>query len=350
MEPLVFFLKLSAKGWVDMLVRMKAGVKKAAEEKVYQQLTAAGLRVARLDNGCQSVFAVAGDTAKVDLGAIEACPGVEKVVPVEEAYRLASRALRPRDTVVQVGRCKIGGRSKAVIAGPCSVESAEQMAVTAAAIKRSGAAMLRGGAYKPRTSPYSFQGLEAEGLKLLSRAGADSGLPVVTEVTDVETFALVEEYADLIQIGARNMQNFPLLKKAGKSSKPILLKRGLSATLDEFLMAAEYILAGGNGNVILCERGIRTFDNYTRNTLDISVVPAIKQRSHLPIIVDPSHASGCRSLVEPLALAALAAGADGLMVEVHHQPESALCDGEQSLRPEQFAKLMASVRKLVAAI
>lgn len=332
------------------MVRMKPGAERAMEDRVYQELMAAGLKVAKINNGYQGVFAAAGDMAKIDAGTVEACPGVEKVVPVEVGYRLASRTLRPRDTVVEVGKCLIGGSNRVVIAGPCSVESEEQMIATAAAIKQSGATMLRGGAYKPRTSPYSFQGLEEAGLKMLSKAGAVAGLPVVTEATGVETFSVVEEYADMIQIGARNMQNFPLLKKAGRSRRPILLKRGMSATLDEFLMAAEYILAEGNANVILCERGIRTFDNYTRSTLDISVVPAIKERSHLPIIVDPSHASGCRSLVEPLSLAALAAGADGLMVEVHNQPEKALCDGEQSLKPEQFDRLMASVRKLVAAI
>lgn len=263
---------------------------------------------------------------------------------------LSSRAFQAEDTIVQVGGCRIGGGHIAVIAGPCSVESEAQMVETAMLVKSSGASLLRGGAYKPRSSPYSFQGLGREGLKMLETAREISGLPFVTEVMCVETFDEVEASADLIQIGARNMQNFPLLRRAGRSARPILLKRGMSATLEEFLLAAEYILAGGNPNVILCERGIRTFDTYTRNTLDISAVPAIKEISHLPIVVDPSHACGKWSLVEPLAKAAIAVGADGLVVEVHHNPQQALCDGNQSLKPEKFSRLMTSVNRILAAV
>ncbi len=264
--------------------------------------------------------------------------------------QLVSRSFRKTDTVVEIGKCKIGGGNIAVIAGPCSVESEEQMIHTAALVKSFGATMLRGGAYKPRSSPYSFQGLGGEGLKMLVKAREVTGLPFVTEVMCVETFGEVEESADMIQIGARNMQNFPLLKRAGRSTKPILLKRGMSATLEEFLMAAEYIMAGGNRNVILCERGIRTFDTYTRNTLDLSVIPAVKELSHLPIIVDPSHACGKWAMVEPLAKAAIAVGADGLIIEVHHNPKQALCDGAQSLKPEKFGHLMSSVQKILDAV
>lgn len=263
---------------------------------------------------------------------------------------LFSRSFQSTDTVVEIGKCKIGGGHIAVIAGPCSVESEEQMVYTAALVKSFGATMLRGGAYKPRSSPYSFQGLGSEGLGMLAKAREATNLPFVTEVMGVETFDEVEASADLIQIGARNMQNFPLLKRAGRSSKPILLKRGMSATLDEFLMAAEYIMSGGNRNVILCERGIRTFDTYTRNTLDLSIIPAVKEVSHLPIIVDPSHACGKWEMVEPLAKAAIAVGADGLIIEVHHNPKQALCDGAQSLKPEKFGRLMSSVQKILAAV
>ncbi|HMM20421.1 MAG TPA: 3-deoxy-7-phosphoheptulonate synthase [Selenomonadales bacterium] len=333
-----------------MLIIMRPGAASEEVEEVQQRLLAVEVKSTLLQGGGQWVFALDGDTGKLDFAALEAQRGVEKVVAVNPPYKLVSRAFHQADTVVAVGDCKIGGGHKAVIAGPCSVESVEQMVETAMLVKNAGAAMLRGGAYKPRTSPYSFQGLGEEGLKILAEARNVSGLPVVTEVLSEESFDLVEEYADLIQIGARNMQNYSLLKRAGNSPKPILLKRGQSATLEEFLMAAEYIVAGGKSNVILCERGIRTFDTYSRNTLDISAVPAVKELSHLPIIVDPSHASGKWSLVEPLAKAAMAAGADGLIVEVHHQPKQALCDGAQSLKPEKFDRLMSSVRKIMAAI
>ncbi|MEN6412000.1 MAG: 3-deoxy-7-phosphoheptulonate synthase [Veillonellales bacterium] len=333
-----------------MLVVMRTGAPREEVEKVHARLMQMEVEVSRIEGTQQSVFALVGDTSKLDLGAVAANPQVEKIIRVQKPYKLVSRIFHPADTVVEIGSCKIGGGHKAVIAGPCSVESEEQMIHTASLVKGYGAAMLRGGAYKPRSSPYSFQGMGEDGLKLLAKAREATGLPFVTEVMDLETFDLVEEYADLVQIGARNMQNFPLLKRAGKSAKPVLLKRGLSATLEEFLMAAEYILSGGNSQVILCERGIRTFDTYTRNTLDISIIPAVQELSHLPIIVDPSHACGKWSMVETLAKAAMAAGADGLMIEVHHQPEQALCDGAQSLKPEKFGRLMSSVQKVMAAV
>lgn len=333
-----------------MLVVMKPGAPRQEVEKVQNRLMEMNLEIRLVDGDQKSVFALLGDTSKLDLGSVVSNQYVEKVMRIQEPYKLASRAFHPNDTVIEVGNCKIGGGNKIVIAGPCSVESIEQMVETASLVKKFGASMLRGGAYKPRSSPYSFQGLGDEGLRMLAEARRVTGLPFVTEVMEVETFDLVEEYADLIQIGARNMQNFALLKRAGKSTKPILLKRGLSATLEEFLMSAEYILAGGNSNVILCERGIRTFDSYTRNTLDISIIPAVKEVSHLPIIVDPSHASGKWSMVEPLAKAAIAVGADGLIVEVHHQPDQALCDGAQSLKPEKFRRLMDAVQKIADAV
>ncbi|MBU2699301.1 3-deoxy-7-phosphoheptulonate synthase [Sporomusaceae bacterium BoRhaA] len=298
----------------------------------------------------QSALTLGGDTSKLNLEALQANIQLEKNVRIQQPYKLASRGFHPEDTIVDVCGCKFGGGHIAVIAGPCSVESEEQMVYTAVLVKQYGATLLRGGAYKPRSSPYSFQGLGEEGLKILVKAREKTGLPIVTEAMCIEDFDVVEECADLIQIGARNMQNFPLLKRAGQSAKPILLKRGLSATLEEFLMSAEYILAGGNSNVILCERGIRTFDTYTRNTLDLSLIPAVKELSHLPIIVDPSHACGKWSLVEPLAKAAIAVGADGLIIEVHHNPEQALCDGAQSLKPERFGHLMSSVQKIMAAV
>lgn len=333
-----------------MLVVMKPGAPQAEVQKIYKRLVGMEVEVTFIKGQKRGVLALVGDTTKLDLDAVRANEHVEKVMRVQEPYKLASRTFKPSDSVVQIGECKIGGGHKAVIAGPCSVESVEQMIYTATIVKDHGATMLRGGAYKPRTSPYSFQGMGEEGLQIMAKARDATGLPFVTEVMCLDTFSLVEEYADMIQIGARNMQNFSLLKRAGKSSKPILLKRGLSATLEEFLMAAEYIIAGGNPNVVLCERGIRTFDSYTRNTLDISVIPAVKEVSHLPIIVDPSHACGKWSLVEPLSKAAMAVGADGLIVEVHHQPELALCDGAQSLKPEKFEHLMAAVHKILAAL
>ena len=262
------------------------------------------------------------------------------------SYKLASRLSKSDDTVVKIKNTKIGGSHLTVIAGPCAVENEYQMLSTARAVKAAGATILRGGAYKPRTSPYSFQGLEEEGLRLLKKAGELTELPIVSEVISTETFDIVEKYVDILQIGARNMQNFPLLKRAGRSKKPILLKRGMSATIEELLMAAEYIMSEGNTDIILCERGIRTFETYTRNTLDLSAVLALKELTHLPVIVDPSHATGRHNMIEPLAKASVIVGAHGLMVEVHYQPELALCDGPQSLKPKAFEKMMQSIKQI----
>lgn len=277
-------------------------------------------------------------------------PGVEGVVPILKPYKLVSRDFRSDDTIVRLGDVTIGGGGFVVIAGPCSVESREQILETAHFVRAHGAHLLRGGAFKPRTSPYSFQGLELEGLKYLAEAREQTGLPVVTEVLSPETVEMVAEYADILQIGARNMQNFALLKAIGRVNKPVLLKRGMSATIEEFLLAAEYLVTGGNSQIILCERGIRTFERYTRNTLDISAVPVIKDLSHLPIIVDPSHATGKRHLVPPLAKAALVAGADGLMVEVHPEPEKAKSDGPQSLRFADFEQMMIELKHIQMAL
>ncbi|MBW8383724.1 MAG: 3-deoxy-7-phosphoheptulonate synthase [Youngiibacter sp.] len=298
--------------------------------------------------GC-SILGLIGDTKSLDLGALELMDHVEKVLRVQEPYKLANRKFHPESTIVDVDGVKIGGGHFAVIAGPCSVESESQIISVARSVKASGARMLRGGAYKPRTSPYSFQGLEVEGLDLLMKAKAETGLPIVSELMSPKLCEIFEEKVDVIQIGARNMQNFDLLKEVGKMSRPVVLKRGLSNSYEEWVMSAEYIMAGGNNNVILCERGIRTFENYTRNTLDISAIPAIKKMSHLPIIVDPSHAGGMSWMVESLALAAIAAGADGLMIEVHNDPQHALSDGQQSLNPKQFDDFMKKSFPLVQA-
>lgn len=273
-------------------------------------------------------------------------PGVKEAIPVTRPYKLVSREFQPEETIIRIGDVAIGNGSLTIIAGPCAVESETQALTIANRVKQAGADLFRGGAFKPRTSPYSFQGLGKEGLEILAKVRETTGMPVVTEVMDYENFDLVEEYADVIQIGARNMQNYSLLKRAGKAKRPVLLKRGMAATIDEWLMAAEYILEGGNSQVILCERGVRTFVHHSRNTLDLSAVPFVRNESHLPVIVDPSHATGRRDQVIPLSQAAVAVGADGLMVEVHHAPEEALSDGAQSLYPEQFEKLSSQVRSI----
>lgn len=296
------------------------------------------------------VIGVIGDKRKLDGKAIEMMEGVEKVIPIVDPYKLASRIFKPEPTIVKVGDIEIGGKNIVIMAGPCAVESREQLFESAMAVKRAGAHFLRGGAYKPRTSPYSFQGLEEEGLKMLSEARELTGLKIVTEVMDVHSVEKVAEYADVLQIGARNMQNFSLLKAVGKINKPVLLKRGLAATLEEWLSAAEYILNEGNKDVILCERGIRTFETYTRNTLDLSAVPAIKKLSHLPIIVDPSHGTGRWHLVPSMAKAAVAAGADGLIIEVHPDPKNALSDGPQSLTPDNFESLVKELKIIAEAV
>ncbi len=293
-----------------------------------------------------TVLGLVGDVRRLPADRLLSYEGVEDIVRVSTPYKLAGRMFHPEDTVIEVKGVKIGGDNFGVFAGPCSIESEEQIVGIAKSVKESGANILRGGAYKPRTSPYSFQGMGLEGLKLLAKAGEVTGMPVVTEVMSVEAIPSVYEYADIIQIGARNMQNFDLLKAVGKLDKPILLKRGLSATVDELLMSAEYIMSEGNEQVILCERGIRTFETATRNTLDISAVPVIKKLSHLPVIVDPSHATGKWWLVEPMAKCAVVSGAHGVMTEVHNDPQKALCDGEESIKPEVFDGLMKKIKVL----
>lgn len=298
----------------------------------------------------QTIVGLIGDTSRLDTDLIQGLSMVETVTRISEPYKNANRKFHPEDTVVEARGVKIGGGHFQLIAGPCSVESQQQITNIAKDVKKAGAKILRGGAFKPRTSPYAFQGLRDEGLKLLKNAGQAADMPVVTEIMDAAHIELFEEYADIFQVGARNMQNFELLKELGKSKKPVLLKRGLANTLQELLMSAEYIMAGGNENVILCERGIRTFETATRNTLDISAVPMLKKMSHLPVVVDPSHAAGIADMVHPLSLAAAAVGADGIMVEVHNDPAHALCDGPQALTPERFETLANDVKKILAVV
>jgi 3-deoxy-7-phosphoheptulonate synthase len=305
-----------------------------------------GVEVLRSDGTEHSVLHLIGDTSKIDKSTIEASDIVHKIIRVQEPYKRANRLFHNEDTVIEVCGHRIGGGEFTVIAGPCAVESEAQIVAVAKAVKEAGAGFLRGGAFKPRTSPYSFQGLGEEGLKYLRTAKQETGLPIVTEILSSDKIDLFMEYSDIIQVGARNMQNFQLLKELGKVDKPILLKRGMVATVEEWLMSAEYIMSEGNPNVILCERGIRTFENYTRNTLDISSVPVVKRLSHLPVIVDPSHAGGVWWLVQPLAECAVVAGADGITVEVHTNPEAAMSDGGQSLKPEKFRALMDEIRVL----
>ena len=334
-----------------MIIVMKSTASKEDVEKVSGSVEKLGLRVNVVNGATQSVIGIIGDTTKVDPESIEVDPAVEKVMHVSEPYKLANRAFHPEDSVIDVGGVKIGGGHLAVIAGPCSVESKEQVIEIAKAAKAAGANLLRGGAFKPRTSPYAFQGMGSAGLDILVAAKEATGLPIVSELMDAEYLDEFIEKVDLIQIGARNMQNFDLLKKVGKATKkPILLKRGLSATFQEWIMSAEYIMASGNPNVILCERGVRTFESYTRNTLDLQAVPVIKELTHLPIIVDPSHAGGKWWLVNPMAKAAVAAGCDGLMIEVHNNPEKALCDGPQSLRPEKYEELLKQINKIADVV
>ena len=330
-----------------MVVVMKPGTAKQDIDALVAKLKELNLDVGVTHGvGC-TILGLVGDTTAVDMGKISINPHVERVMRVQEPYKKANRKFHPEDTVVTVGDAKIGGGNFSVIAGPCSVESGEQICAVAEDVKRSGAALLRGGAFKPRTSPYSFQGMGTSGLDLLMEARARTGLPIVTEIMDPRLADLFEREVDVVQVGARNMQNFELLKEVGKMSKPVLLKRGLSNTYEEWIMSAEYIMAAGNEKVILCERGIRTFENFTRNTLDVSAIPAVKQMSHLPVIVDPSHAAGMYWMVEPLALAAVAAGADGLIIEVHNDPAHAKCDGQQSLTPQKFDALMGKVSAMV---
>lgn len=329
-----------------MIIVLKRDTSIEDKNALVKEIQDMGLEVKDASSTEHMVFGLIGDVSRVDIQMMQAHRIVEKVTRVQAPFKLASREFNDTTTVVDVMGTKVGGGNMTIIAGPCSVESEEQLMIIARAVKASGATMLRGGAFKPRTSPYSFQGLGEEGLKLLKKASKETGLPIVTEVMSTDDFDLVAKYADVLQIGARNMQNFSLLKKAGETKKPILLKRGMSATIQDLLMSAEYILAGGNPNVILCERGIRTFEKYTRNTLDLAVVSAIKELSHLPIIIDPSHATGRWEMVEPASKAAIAAGADGLMVEVHHDPERAMSDGQQSLKPQRFDALVKACTKI----
>ena len=310
---------------------------------VITAIESVGLEAKVMEGSQQKIVGVIGDKGRLASVAIDALPGVETSVSISKSYKLASREFHPQSSVVRVGDIEIGGELPVVMAGPCAVESREQLFESAEIVKKGGAQFLRGGAYKPRTSPYSFQGLEEKGLEFMAEAGEKFGLKIVTEVTVVEAVEQVAQYADMLQIGARNMQNFGLLKAVGKCDKPVLLKRGLAATLEEWLNAAEYIMNEGNPNVVLCERGIRTYETYTRNTLDLSAVAAVKHLSHLPIIVDPSHGTGKWRMVKPMAFASIAAGADGLMMEVHPNPAKALSDGPQSLTPENYYEVMAGV-------
>jgi 3-deoxy-7-phosphoheptulonate synthase len=328
-----------------MLVVMEKGVTEEQIRAVEERIRAMGLKPHPIPGAERTAIGITGNHGPLDPAEFEMMPGVQEAIRVTKPYKLVSREVKAADSAVQVGGVTIGGRRITVIAGPCAVESEFQTLTIARKVAEAGADLLRAGAFKPRTSPYSFQGLGLEGLKILARAREETGRPVVTEAVDEESMAMVEDYADAVQIGARNMQNFSLLKRAGKSKIPVFLKRGLSATLDEFLMAAEYIVSEGNYRVFLCERGVRTFADHTRNTLDLAIVPAVKHASHLPILVDPSHGTGRRDKVGPLARAAIAVGADGVMVEVHHDPGKALSDGPQAILPEQFSELM---RDLVA--
>ena len=332
-----------------MIAVLKQGVNKAQREQLIQWIEAQKVRVHVSEGEFQTVIGLIGDTSRIDIDLLASLEIVEKVSRVSEPFKSASRRFHPDNTIVEVGegenKVKIGGGHFCMIAGPCSVESEEQIITVAKAVKEAGAKMLRGGAFKPRTSPYDFQGLRGEGLELLMKARKETGLPIVTEIMNAAHLDMFAD-VDIIQVGARNMQNFELLKELGRSKKPILLKRGLAATLKEFLMSAEYILAEGNENVMLCERGIRSFDTYTRNVLDLASVPMLHELSHLPIVVDPSHATGVARLVKPMACAATVAGADALIIEVHNNPPCALCDGAQSLTPAQFAEVAERVEQM----
>ena len=329
-----------------MIILLKRNADKGQVDHLAQRLSDLNLKIHMSEGESETIMGLVGDTTAVDIDSLMALDIVDDVKRIQEPYKNANRKFHPMDTVVEVGEAKMGGGNFALIAGPCSVESEEQICEVAQRVKKSGAAVLRGGAFKPRTSPYAFQGMRERGIELLKLARRESGLPIITEIMDLSHLPLFED-VDIIQVGARNMQNFELLKALGKTGKPILLKRGLSSTIEEWLMSAEYIMAGGNERVILCERGIRTFETATRNTLDLSCIPVLKGLTHLPVIVDPSHATGYARLVRPMAMAAAAAGADGLMIEVHNHPERAACNGQQSLNPDQFDILAEDVRKIL---
>lgn len=327
-----------------MVIVLKPNAARNEINEIKKELDSMGMDV-QINQGVEcTILGVVGNTSAVDTDSLALHSCVDRVMRVSEPFKKANRKFHPENTVVDICGVKIGGEKLGIIAGPCSVESEAQITQVAQDVKKSGASLLRGGAFKPRTSPYSFQGMEFEGLELLKKAHAETGLPIVSEIMSPKHVERFNEEVDLIQVGARNMQNFDLLKELGHIKKPILLKRGLSSTIEEWLMSAEYIMAGGNENVILCERGIRTFETYTRNTLDISAIPAVKRLSHLPVVVDPSHATGMNWMVAPLAIAAIAAGADGIMVEVHNDPKNAKCDGAQSITPAEFDKLMKQLK------
>ena len=333
-----------------MIIVLKPKTKQEDIERIEGMVKERGGQPQIVVGSEMTVIGIIGDTTKIDPRSLEVDEVVERVMKVSEPYKKANRAFHPDDSIIDVSGVKVGGDHLAVIAGPCSIESEEQVIEIARAAKAAGANMLRGGAFKPRTSPYAFQGMGSSGLDILYKAGKEVGMPIVSELMSADHLEEFDEKVDLIQIGARNMQNFDLLKQLGKTKRPILLKRGLSATFEEWIMSAEYIMAAGNPNVILCERGIRTFESYTRNTLDLQAIPVVKKLTHLPIIIDPSHAGGKWWLVEPMARAAVAAGADGLMIEVHNNPEKALCDGPQSLKPEKFEAVIKQVRDIAKVI
>jgi 3-deoxy-7-phosphoheptulonate synthase len=337
-----------------MLVVMQSHATEEQVRAVCERIESMGYRAHPMPGAGRTAIGITGNQGAIETGSLDSMPGVIECIPVSKPYKLVSRDLKPENSIVRVptpsGDVSFGSKAVGIVAGPCAVESREQTFTIAENVCAAGARLFRGGAYKPRTSPYSFQGLGEEGLKILAEARDRFGLGIVTEAIDNESLDLVEKYADVIQIGARNMQNFSLLKRAGRSRKPVLLKRGMSATLDEFLMAAEYIMCEGNYNVILCERGVRTFTDHTRNTLDLSVVPAVQRLSHLPIVVDPSHGTGRRNKVLPLSRAAIAVGADGILVEVHHDPAKALSDGPQSILPEEFCQLMHEAREIAVVL
>lgn len=332
-----------------MLIIMDKTASDEQIEIVEDKIRSMGWTPHEIPGSLRIAIGITGNKGVVDQSLFTNLPGVSECIPVSKPYKLVSRDVKPEDSIIKLPNVAIGGKELVMMAGPCSVESRAQIMETAEFVKSQGAQILRGGAYKPRTSPYAFQGLKEEGLKYLREAAEKFGMSVVTEVKDTETVELVSEYSDMLQIGARNMHNFSLLEAVGRTRKPVLLKRGLSATIEEWLMAAEYMASQGNYEIVLCERGIRTFETYTRNTLDLNAVPLVKNLSHLPIVVDPSHGTGSWELVAPMALAAVAAGADGLMVEVHPHPEKALSDGKQSLRPDKFAEMVEKIRKMVPA-
>ncbi len=333
-----------------MVIILKRGCEESQLEAVKKEMESHGVNVMVSRGSETTILGAEGNASKLDIEKLEIMPGVERVMRVSEPYKKANRKYHPEDTVIDIKNGSIGGKKLAVIAGPCSVESKEQITGIAKKVKEYGALALRGGAFKPRTSPYSFQGLEFEGLDMLKEAGEAADMPVVSEIMSTDAIDRFVDEVDIIQVGARNMQNFDLLKQLGKIDKPILLKRGLSSTIEEWLMSAEYIMSGGNNNVILCERGIRTFETYTRNTLDLSAVLAVKNLSHLPVVVDPSHACGRSWMVEQMSIAAIASGADGLIIEVHNDPANALCDGAQSITPEQFKKLTERLKTIAPCV